>query len=1523
MASGTKPARSPLARLVSGLTTILSVIGLTTLFGVGFSAGLLGHLNLPAGRRATATLLGNTLVKLFQGQVSIGSITKVSPLEVVAEDIVVRDKAHRIVLKVTRLTAQADVLDILTRILRGDEKLTIVINHVRVEHAEAEIIPAEDGLPTLGYAFMPRPSPGGPASTSNRYVRVWLPAVEIGQGFARGSVSGSPTLETEISGVHGSILATPKGAAIDIQRFGLVARGVGGADAKGIATLHIRAPGAVWSSFDGYMGEVQFGSVARWEKEALDLKIDLPRAEPTAARALLAQWPLVVPAEARLHLKGKPPDLDVDIQAKIGDSATLTSTGNLHLQTPMRLELGVEGRKLDLRALWANAPATSFDLDTDLGVHDEAGKVAVELGGAWQPTRVGDLIVPAVDFSGSVVNGELVGEAKIHDTGLPVELGFTVHADGKIELDAEAKRVNLAQVSRLKPYFDGGGSADMHVHATLNHGRLDTNLSLDVRGLSYRGVTLQSGRLTAGAKGSLDKLDQLAVDAKVSGKNLTAGRFAFEDVNASARGPLRTTTVTTTLKDPNGPSFDARATVVLGKPVSVRELSLGVARDNVEIRGDVAQLDLAEDRVLVRDFKLHGATGELTGNAELTPQTLSVTAQGQNLDLSAFSRVLGLPRGVLEGRASLAIDALASGKTQRGSLELSVSKATLASLSGVSGQLSAKLAGRRLTGASTGTVEGLGGFSADWDTQLAGSPTERASFQHATGSGNFALNDVTLDYLGQLFPEQALDIGGQASISLHVARRDPNTTPDLELSGQTHGLTLHIDRKPRPPIVLSGIELSASATHDGATGNTSVAVSAVQGSDRLVTTSADMTLDLAAAFTERQPLLGQLESHPLLAKIVVNRVDLESLPEPLRLPGVRGAVRLEGTLRGTLHEPVASLGVRATDLQFRAGDRGQPIDVCGTAEYAQATSAFNVGAEVFLPSGARPNRTPCDGRRVANLRLTGHAPFDVETGIPTWSGTALATLEALPLATIPQLADARITGTASGTLLLDRSGQEPNASAQLQLSDLRMDRLDVGDGTLKMRSDATRARLDFQVQHAQALVGGSVNAGVSWESGLPALADAEPVELQLKATKLEAAVLEPLLSDFVSELRGEVDGEISARLDALAKGEAARRVGQVGGRLKLTDGSFVLAGLGFRLRDVDFTANAQRDGKTTLVDIPDLAASAGAKVQNLKAALQFRLSGFDIVSGSGRVRVNGLPLVVDGITRAVADAQIDEMTVNRNADRVLVDVKFESLVARLPDQSSRELVSLDENPNVQVLQPVAQPKATRDSAALPWQFAIHLGPRAKIERGALLDLPVTGDPNVVLADGLGVTGSVMLQRRGAVQMLGKIFTIEGGAIVFDTPDPADPRLDVRASWRSPDGDTLFMYVTGTISKPRVQFDRPQDQALALLLGGSDSGTANIGVGALDTLLADTPLARVQLGGRESSDTTKGAIYTAAYRASDRVIVEGNYQAAGTDNPGEAGNVGAAVDWRLTKTISLRGQLGTIGTGVDLVYQYRY
>ena len=48
-------------RWLGGLGNILSLIGLTALFGAGAAGALVAHLNLPAARRATADVLGQTL----------------------------------------------------------------------------------------------------------------------------------------------------------------------------------------------------------------------------------------------------------------------------------------------------------------------------------------------------------------------------------------------------------------------------------------------------------------------------------------------------------------------------------------------------------------------------------------------------------------------------------------------------------------------------------------------------------------------------------------------------------------------------------------------------------------------------------------------------------------------------------------------------------------------------------------------------------------------------------------------------------------------------------------------------------------------------------------------------------------------------------------------------------------------------------------------------------------------------------------------------------------------------------------------------------------------------------------------------------------------------------------------------------------------------------------------------------------------------------------------------------------------
>ena len=84
-------------------------------------------------------------------------------------------------------------------------------------------------------------------------------------------------------------------------------------------------------------------------------------------------------------------------------------------------------------------------------------------------------------------------------------------------------------------------------------------------------------------------------------------------------------------------------------------------------------------------------------------------------------------------------------------------------------------------------------------------------------------------------------------MSLKASRTDPDAVPNLELSAQTHGLNVRIERDQQPTLALSGIELRASATHDGVSGNTSLALGADQGSVRLLSGSADLSRLSASA----------------------------------------------------------------------------------------------------------------------------------------------------------------------------------------------------------------------------------------------------------------------------------------------------------------------------------------------------------------------------------------------------------------------------------------------------------------------------------------------------------------------------------------------------------------------------------------------------------------------------------------------------------------------------------------------------
>jgi hypothetical protein len=222
-------------------------------------------------------------------------------------------------------------------------------------------------------------------------------------------------------------------------------------------------------------------------------------------------------------------------------------------------------------------------------------------------------------------------------------------------------------------------------------------------------------------------------------------------------------------------------------------------------------------------------------------------------------------------------------------------------------------------------------------------------------------------------------------------------------------------------------------------------------------------------------------------------------------------------------------------------------------------------------------------------------------------------------------------------------------------------------------------------------------------------------------------------------------------------------------------------------------------------------------------------------------------------------------------------------------------------------------------------------------RRADMQVPVGGAATVAIGKDVDVAGDIEIEPGGRVTLLGKAFLIEQGEVHFDTGDPTNPRLRVLASWRAPDATIVYVEVRGTFREATLRLEsdpaRTEAEIQALLLGGgaSQSGSAQgagVGYGAdfVSALLADTKLPHVELrtGSETASDDRRYATYTAAVQISESVWFEGSYKALSASETTEEGDaVTGTVDWRFQQNWSLRTELGNLGTGVDLLWQYRY
>ncbi|MBK7583029.1 MAG: translocation/assembly module TamB domain-containing protein [Myxococcales bacterium] len=1524
-------------RVLGFLGRSFGLLALLAVFATSLGAGAILHVNLPASRRVASTLLSRSLSGVFYGEVKTGQIEDLGLRGATLSDVIVKDEAGSVVLTLNDVRVRADVIPIVREVLTAKERVTLIIRNIRADRADVQVVPDEQGIPTLARALTPIESapktPTAPKSAS-RPLRVWLPQIELGKVYARGTVAGLPILEVGLGGVRGSVLATPKGAAIDVHRYGMTVRGLAGTDATGTGELHIRAPGAVWSSFNGYFGNLPLAGSVYVKGPRVAATVDIPRALPEDVRALLSDWPLTQTVSAHVEATGTLPELQTNARFEIEDTR-LTASGPIRFAPAFRVDLDVEGRGVDIRAIWPQAPKSKVDVDTSVAVWDRLGQIVVDVNGTTGASTFSGQLVPPMDVNGTWNEKGFEGKATLHETGMPLKVAFTVHPSGALDLEARARSFQIERAPRVRQLTPAKGRVEAVVKAHIEKNQLDSTLIGDVAAFSLGDVQLAHGHLTGRARGPLTDLDKINISAKVVGKELVASGQSFARVDVEAKGPVRRPALTAHLRDDYGPEVTASATLdARGKP-SIKNLDLQVKRDGATLGGRISTLNLDTRDVVVNDLKLSGAGGELTGRARISKERVELKAKGEGLDLDVVSRALGLPRGLLGGRLNVDTDIIASKGESHGHVRIALGKGSIASVGGVSLSVNATLDGEHIEGNASGVVEDVGGFGATWQSELDGNPADPKSWLGMTGDGEIQLSELQLSLLQRVLPESAHieKIAGTAFARLRVERLGPQQLPNVrvEIAGTRKlAIVRAPEKKGDKPTELTGVELQMAGGVNGDKGDASGTTQLYDAAGALITTSGTARIDWKKILEDPSDWLSQLLEAPVMAMFTLHERPFALLPEPVRPTAITGSAGARVIVSGSVSDPKLSANFEAHSVQATGSARALPVDLRAAGLYELASGRFAASVDAFV-----------EKHRVAQFMASGNA--SIVDG--SWTGGAHWALEGVPLGVVPALAEAKVNGNLRGSIAVQRQTREepPQLSAKVDVSSASVDGVSVGRGTILVRSDGRQLRAQAEFDDGQGQLSAEARFGLDWSGALPDLDRERRVLLSAESRGYDAVVVSPFVRDVFSRLTGKVDGKLSLVLEAQrdAKGKPTKEFDvTVDGKAKLKSGVLNIAPLGIEFRDLTCDATARTSGRYSIVEIRDVLARSRSETPNVRALANLYFERLRLARGNASLSMTEVPLLFNGVSQATATG-FSTIGIEREDERMVVTVNIPSLTAKLPQASGREVVELADNPAIEVVQALREPRTPSTEPLLPWRFVVNLQRGVRITR-ADLNLPLIGQPVIDLGKDTTVGGFIELEPGGRFQSWGKTWVIDAGRVVFDTPEPSDPHLFATASWRAPDGTVVFVDVRGTLRDAKLKLTsdpaRSEPEIMALLFGGSSSGASDESSGArtretaaaggiataFNTLFADALVGSVEL--RTGTDENK-ASYTAAVRLSESVWFEGTYrnrleQQQDATNT-EPVDVSGTVDWRFQRNWSLRTEVGTVGTGLDLLWQYRY
>jgi translocation and assembly module TamB len=1510
------------------------ILGAAVVFVAAVVLGFVVHLGVPAVHRAVVARVNALLVPVFAGTLTIDRVGSVGLTSVAGVDAHMDDPDGKTVIRAAGIAGRFSTVALLRSIVSGS--IVVGIPEASLTTAEVNLDADDAGTLRIAKAFLPRT----PSTSTTPGPGVWLsmPRLHLAHVSVHGQPPGAPSLDADADDADGSLSVTPDKVAIDVPRARWVARSLpGGLDAKGDAVAHLALPSPDGRDFGikvathATVGTVTLQADATYDGGHVDAAVDVPAATPEQVRALWPPWPIAAPVALHAEAHGALPELAVRAHAAL-EAATLDIDGSVTVVPRLAASLHVDAKGIDARSLAPSAPPR-----TDLGASGNVsfvtkpdGAITVQAALDLAAGSVGSVRTPTAGVTGQVTRGADPGGAisanakvVIHEPGAPTVVTVRLvpkKASFLLSFQVESNAPELAQVAALGRLARGRALAQASGTIDLAAESVDAHLSVAGEGFEAAGATAQAARVEVHATGPLSSP---TLDVQVVGEGIEVWRLQCSSLDASARV-----------------GFDGGLTL--------RDIDLSTRASEQRAHVAARVVRIAGNSVLVEDALVKGFGAPIDASLRYEPGRLYLRARSGELDLARIARFARVPF-LHEGRLSLDVDATVGRGVAEGKIDIDVTRAAFGTFKDASAYIDATLTGRKAAGHVTVSVGDIGSIDVQSSSvQIGEGETELSisSWRRAWGAVDVKAH-VDLPKLIAELPPGTLPIRIASGVLDLTARTDRDSmndaSPGVDFTAGTTGLVLTA-APGAPAWRLDGLDPTVHVTVDADTGATALQLGVHDAKGPIAQLDATSSAVPYALIATGEGLFDALRAMPFEAGLSVPERSLESLPATLGLGDVHGLVRANIEWKGTFTAP--RLTADASIKREKSDTSGSvlPVDLSMTARYdgavAEATVQGSNKDKVVLDASARAEAKASD-------LLAGIGGAAV-----SWTGSAKAKLDGMPLRAFTFLSDRQVRGKASGDFTLDRLHDDAHASTTLTLDGLK-----VGD--VACRSARIQATLDGHAFDASArfeqdddgYIDARAHAGAHWGRALvPALDSSQPADVSLTARKFRAQLLLPFVSGVFTQLDGRIDAD--ARLDVDPTTQAARPQGTV----SLTAGTFELSTLGGEFADVSGSLKMSPDGLIQLENF--VAHPLTGKVE---AAATARMTGFAFAGARATVQVArdaAIPVVFDGVQMGTLDGHFDIDAEPAAARGVDVMISVPTLHMALPDTGTHDVQTLGDLEGVTtgvhlgaagfVEVPLDATVATGTGGAprAPIKLDIRLGNDVQVSRGTDLDVRLQGQPIVTIADDVTVSGQIRLLR-GTIDVQGKPFTIDKGTVTFVGDDPSNPQVVLTAEWTAQDQTRVYADFVGPLKTGKVTLRSDpvlpggQNDILALLLFGTtdnaSSSFSNPGAGVAGGA-AVQPINKALGGVNKALDkfglaggiTAKIDTSTANPRPEVEVQIARDISVQiawviGNPLPGTNPDTTLlTLDWRFLRKWSLETTVGDQGTSiVDVIWQHRY